>query len=177
MSDLYTFDDDTNFDEIFGDLNLTMLHSGERHRVFVYGTLMTGMRNHRRMESEDITLISSVGTTKGYYKMLSRKTARDYFAPIVVRSEPVERIIIGEVYEVSDQELMKLDMFEGHPDVYCRVKTPVIYSTGEEIVNENLWMYVFVDERFPLSNEDDAMIFTQDDWKGVTNYRWKGEKL
>lgn len=31
----------------------------------------------------------------------------------------------GEVYEVSESKLMRLDEFEGHPDFYLREKVPV----------------------------------------------------
>ena len=39
----------------------------------------------------------------------------------------------GAIYEVSDQDLRRLDKYEGYPDTYDRIKVTVNTETGEPI--------------------------------------------
>ena len=161
-------------DDIFGDLNMTMLHSGEKHRVFVYGTLMKGMRNHHRLTDAGAKLIATEANTYGDMKMLSRMTGGGYAAPIVITGSSFEPkgIIKGEVYEVDNKTLMRLDQFEGHPEVYERQKITVSF---DQSANE-VWIYIYVDVVPDSSTDLAATIAIDDDQKnGISVYQWRGE--
>lgn len=171
MSENYIYDDLDEFDVIFGDLNLTMLHSDEKHRVFVYGTLMTGMRNHARLEVDSARLISDSAHTIGTVIMKSRETHGGYRAPVVMHapaSEPLS-IILGEVYEVSNELLGTLDTFEGHPEVYMREK---VFVQAENMFEE-MWMYFYVTD-LPANASQESITITEDDRFGIFHYRWRG---
>jgi len=143
MNEIDIYEDLDWFDEVFGDLDLTMLHSGEKHRVFVYGTLMTGMRNHFRMDNNGVRRITNISSTEhgfhftsaamttGAFEMRTRITGAGYPAPIVITEGEQENQIRGEVYEVSNQMLITLDRLEGHPEVYRRESVLVGYTLPE----------------------------------------------
>jgi gamma-glutamylcyclotransferase (GGCT)/AIG2-like uncharacterized protein YtfP len=82
------------------------------HRVFVYGTLKRGQRNHQRFlgpgtgarfaaDTEIEGLLSDLGT----------------FPAVVLGGE---REVRGELFEVQDEALEALDRLEGVPDLYQR---------------------------------------------------------
>ena len=181
MSELYTYDDDTDFDDVFGDLNLTMLHSDEKHHVFVYGTLMSGMRNNHRMMSLDAKLIASTATLEGDYAMRPRRTGLNYLAPIVYSNAPGEPQgkIRGEVYEVDSESLMTLDLFEGHPDVYRREQHAVMYATERHFTVKNAWVYIFVDTEYcdTKLHNNDYLSVSRNRGSSFVVYQWRGEKV
>lgn len=49
--------------------------------------------------------------------------------------------IQGEVWEVDDKCLNRMDMMEGHPSLYCR--TPITVSNPEEVQNRKVESYLF----------------------------------
>lgn len=172
----YDFEDRDMFEDVFGDLDLTMLHSNERHTVFVYGTLMSKMRNHYRMERDGVKLLSNPATTDpsaADWRLRSRKTQGNYWAPVAMPGESgyPKGIIQGEVYEVNNEILLDLDRFEGHPDFYRRQKEWVVYMSNGKQVNRKVWMYVY--------QRDDAtetMGIVRVGMSGQANlYRWDGE--
>lgn len=171
MRELDTYEDLEELDDIFGDLNLTMLHSGEKHRVFVYGTLMTGMRNHSRLEGDNARLIDKSAQHLGTVSMHSRETNGGYLAPIVVQelAEQPLAVIDGEVYEVSDQVLNTLDIFEGHPEVYERQKAFVYSVNGLE----EMWMYYYV-AGTPPNRAQEGVTIAEDETHGFNHYKWRG---
>jgi gamma-glutamylcyclotransferase (GGCT)/AIG2-like uncharacterized protein YtfP len=175
MNELHIYEDMDRFEEIFGDLDFTMLHSGKKHLVFVYGTLMVGMRNHFRMETEGVRLITKNAATDGYFKMLSRRTSGGYLAPIVVPWEyaKVRSQIAGEVYEVSNEMLITLDRLEGHPVVYRRETKRIGYTLQDtHWASEDMWMYVYAEEISPNYNQTDGVETVRSD--GQLMYTWVG---
>ena len=185
MNGLHIYEDMDVFEDIFGDLDLTMLHSREKHEVFVYGTLMAGMRNHHRMESDGVKLISNSAFTSPYESlhMSTRITQSGYPAPVVIKEldyyddewmlgDPrYNGQIHGEVYEVSNNILIHLDLLEGHPEVYRRELIPVSYTTRTSIgTTVDTWMYLYTGESM---NSSDHIIRTTH-FDGIS-YKWKGE--
>lgn len=171
MREIDTYEDLDELDEIFGDLNLTMLHTNEKHRVFVYGTLMTGMRNHHRLVDGDARLIEKSAHHLGTISMKSRETDSGHRVPMVVL-EPAHQplaIVIGEVYEVSSQLLSTLDLFEGHPDVYARDK---VFVQAENMFEE-MWMYIYVAD-LPANASQESITITEDDRFGIFHHKWRG---
>jgi gamma-glutamylcyclotransferase (GGCT)/AIG2-like uncharacterized protein YtfP len=171
MREIDTYEDLADLDEIFGDLNLTMLHTNEKHLVFVYGTLMKCQRNYSRLADGGARLIDENAYHLGTVSMKSRETSGGYLVPIVVQEpahEPLA-IIIGEVYEISDQLLNMLDTFEGHPDVYAREKA-FIYTTAGLV---EMWMYYYVAD-IPANVSQEKITITEDGSRGLYHYKWRG---
>jgi gamma-glutamylaminecyclotransferase len=88
-------------------------------RVFVYGSLMKGFTNHRLLMSARF-----VGTakTRAQFTMLDMRA----FPGIV----PGHGEVTGELYDVTPDELARLDQLEGHPNFYRR--TPIVLADGTE---------------------------------------------
>jgi len=74
-----------------------------KHTVFVYGTLMSGFWNHRLLEE---------GKAKSLGKATVDGTMYGMSVPIV--DIKGKGIVHGELYQVGDQTLAKLDRLEGH---------------------------------------------------------------
>ena len=87
-------------------------------KVAVYGSLLSGLGNHRVMQESGGKLLSS--TTIDSFKMYP---VAGYSFPAIVFSGNKEDTIAVEVYEVED--LRRLDTLEGYPYHYDRqfVKT------------------------------------------------------
>jgi len=104
--------------------------------LFVYGTLMQGMRNHSYMEKGKF--IGSTQTKNGYELM--------YNGSIPAAREGGSDAIKGEMYEVEDEVLDQLDIIEGvQVDLYERKdievdgKEAVIYLGGEKMFSSDSW--------------------------------------
>lgn len=92
-------------------------------RMFVYGTLLEGFSNHFLLSN--CKKIGAAKTISKFGLFIS-----DY--PMVT-SKISESNIIGEVYEVGDEQSLKdLDELEGHPDWYYRVPTEVELLATQE---------------------------------------------
>lgn len=160
-------DDMDRFDEVYGDLDLSVMHQDRRHLVFVYGTLMSHARNHKRLQKPGIRRISRNAQTESHrFAMFCRDTMAGYAAPIVVRARknlpnnPLFFPIAGEVYEIDNETLLELDAFEGHPDYYRRQRVAIAEQS------KPVWMYLF--ER-PLEEVTMDGILV-----GARGYRWDG---
>lgn len=103
------------------------------HHVFVYGTLKTGFGNNRLLSNgvfvgKAVTVLPFVMRNTGGFPVVFRD-----------RSPSPSHNIEGEVYEVNDETLRRLDSLEGHPDWYVRDETNVdIQDTG---VQQSCWIY------------------------------------
>jgi gamma-glutamylcyclotransferase (GGCT)/AIG2-like uncharacterized protein YtfP len=78
--------------------------------VFVYGTLLAGESNHRLLDRAEF--VGEAETEVGF-TMLDLGSF-----PGVVRAG--EGRVVGEVYQVDERTLAKLDQLEGHPYFYRR---------------------------------------------------------
>ena len=81
-----------------------------RHRVFVYGTLMKGEHHHEVLKEASFV---GLGETEASFDLVQI----DYYPALL--SQGSTRVI-GEVYEVDDAMLAKLDELEEVPDYYVR---------------------------------------------------------
>merc|ERR1712194_707097 len=100
----------------------------ELYNVFVYGTLMSGLGNNRKLEPQDISGVEvsrllGVGCTCQRFQMFAAGV------PFVDPDVPHTRIQ-GEVWEVSIAILERLDKLEGHPDWYFRMPVDIELKTG-----------------------------------------------
>jgi len=88
-----------------------------RLRIFVYGTLMRGEANDRQLAG----LAYAPARTRAEWTMVSLGG----FPGIIAGGATT---IDGEVYEVNDRVLARLDRLEGHPHFYRRM--PVLLVDG-----------------------------------------------
>lgn len=113
-------------------------------RVFVYGSLLRGMHNHRLLDGARFV---------GAARTPPRFTLRDLGSfPAIVAGGRTQ--IVGEIYEVDAETLERLDRLEGHPHHYRR--EPIELERGE--VAE---IYVYV---APLGARAHAV--PSGDWRG-----------
>ena len=96
--------------------------------VFVYGTLKRGKRVHLLLSQAKFV---GEGTASRYEMYI----VRDY--PGIVKGKGKVR---GEVYEVNENTLKKLDEYEGVPFYYERVMDTVELDSGEK-VKAYLYLY------------------------------------
>jgi len=102
-----------------------------KHLIFVYGTLKRGYGNNRLLEQSRFV---DAATTENRY-------------PLVVSGIPylhdvpnVGHHVTGEIWEVTDDQLRRVDQLEGHGrGFYERRKINVISETTREKVET--WVY------------------------------------
>jgi gamma-glutamylcyclotransferase (GGCT)/AIG2-like uncharacterized protein YtfP len=92
------------------------------HHVFVYGTLLRGEPNHRKMSGA--RFVREARTEPAF-------TLVD-LGPFPALREGGATVVVGELYEVSDAKLAELDLFEGVPRLYERV---LVRLEDGEVVN------------------------------------------
>jgi gamma-glutamylcyclotransferase (GGCT)/AIG2-like uncharacterized protein YtfP len=133
-----------------------------QHKVFVYGSLKQGFGNsHLLIGSNKI----GMGITNDdIYAMRSLGSF-----PAVFRNAGNEAIC-GEIWEVNDIVLTKLDALEGHPRLYNRLKTKIIDSNDNEHI---AWMYAMDDEKMMLyASKFDASRIEIVEFDGVKVANW-----
>ena len=107
-----SFEEDENFKGEWGeDYSKEILEVNKyfnTRKVFVYGTLMKGERNHHFLEDSKLLGASSV---EGYdmYNV-------GWF-PAIIRGDSR---ILGELYEVSQEDMPSIDALEGEGSLYRR---------------------------------------------------------
>jgi len=79
------------------------------HKVFVYGSLLSEMGNHSLLGNSE-----KLGDSKSPtgFKMVDL----GYF-PGVIKSEDGVGVVVGEVYEVDDDTMRRLDRLEGYNSI------------------------------------------------------------
>ncbi|WP_101759902.1 gamma-glutamylcyclotransferase [Oceanicoccus sp. KOV_DT_Chl] len=90
------------------------------HKVFVYGSLKQGGHNHYFLSQS-----SFIGRcrTEPAYELFTLGSF-----PCVVSGGTTS--VQGEVYEVDNSTLEKLDELEGHPDWYQREQITTVYGAA-----------------------------------------------
>lgn len=90
--------------------------------LFVYGTLKQGKANHGILRSDPATKFIGPGSTYDRFAMYS---AGGF--PVVVEGEYSKQTfrVEGEVYDVTEKMLARLDILEQVPDMYTRKIIPI----------------------------------------------------
>ena len=123
-----------------------------RHRVFVYGTLLRGLRNHHWLEGSALVARTALA---------ERFTMLDCGSyPALV--EGAEQRIAGEVYVVSDHVLAQLDELEEYPSYYDRKIVDLEDGT-------RAWVYVLTSAG--VAEHADAPVVPGADWESVERSR------
>lgn len=98
-------------------------------KLFVYGTLKKGFGNHHYLA--DARFLCTARTVEKYAMYVNG-------IPFVVRTPKVSQII-GELYEIDDETMDRIDRLEGHPKFYCREKTTIETEDGQKT---EAWIYI-----------------------------------
>lgn len=103
--------------------------------VFVYGTLKDGYCNHRLLK--DCSYVPAIAMKVDLY------AGHDY--PFAKKGDG---IVFGELYEVDDNIIKKIDMLEGHPNYYRRELIDVF---DDKYNLKQAWIYLYPDaDKYPL---------------------------
>ncbi len=108
---------------------------GNRHLLFVYGTLMRGNRNARVLSDADFI---GAAVTRECFAMFSAAGAY----PAVFAAQRDARIG-GELYRVSASDLRACDRIEGHPRLFRRRRVDVLHQKRLY----RAWLYLIVSPR------------------------------
>ena len=119
------------------------VQSESEHRVFVYGTLLTGECNARCARGARRTPAWATGTIHD----------TGYGFPAFVRSG--ETRIQGELLTVDDEGFKSMDRLEGYPRLYRREEIDVYTSQGRA----RAWVYIM--NRLP----EGAKVIAGGDWR------------
>lgn len=125
------------------------------NHVFVYGTLKQGFGNHRVIQAEATQFVGNAVTVRPY-------NMKDGGFPAVLDTN-AGHPIKGELYEVDDATLKRLDFLEGHPDLFERREISVdIENSG---VHQTAWLYFgnvnYFNNRQDVQPENGVL-----DWQG-----------
>lgn len=88
-------------------------------KVFVYGTLKQGQPNHNLLTdaSNGVATFISTGTTTQKFPLLIHTR---YNVPFLLKKPGTGHFIHGEIYEIDEHMLTRLDALERYPDMYHR---------------------------------------------------------
>jgi gamma-glutamylcyclotransferase (GGCT)/AIG2-like uncharacterized protein YtfP len=103
------------------------------HKLFVYGTLKQGFGNHDFLENAKF--LGAYDTSNANYRMVS---LGNFPGVIELDGQDEHCYILGELYEVDDATLAKIDMLEGNGHFYTR-KVIDLSDTDDTI---EAWMYL-----------------------------------
>jgi len=104
-----------------------------KHLVFVYGSLLAGLGNHRLLRDSGARLVCEASTGAARFTMLDLGA----FPGVV---EGGDQRIAGEIYEVSDACFARLDQLEGYPHFYTRKRV-------RTSVGVRAWIYLLANPR------------------------------
>ena len=91
--------------------------------LFIYGTLKRGMKNHSRLAGQ---IFLHVAQTKPLYCLLDLGPY-----PGLIADENQGRAVVGELWQVDESTLQKLDSFEGVPTLFQRRAVQIDSFSGE----------------------------------------------
>ena len=102
-----------------------------KENVFVYGSLLRGLQNHRRyLEGQELV---------GHGCIPGRIYSLGYFPGLKPALLP-DQTVKGELYSVDPECRERLDRLEGHPNFYRRERVTVDLENG---ARSQAWVYVY----------------------------------
>lgn len=126
------------------------------HKVFVYGTLMYGQPNHTLLNT---AMYLGRATTKERYNFFSLGAFPAVLIDPVKNNWKVE----GEIYQVDDSALARLDMLESNGTLYLRRMRPFNIIVDKHNANIHAWIYELCEKSFVTSktpgNDKDFILY------------------
>lgn len=108
-----------------------------KHRLFVYGTLMSGMPNNRWLDGCEMLGIARL---KDYVLI-----DLGHYPGVIYQEDRGEDCddddVVGELWEVDDETLTQLDRIECVPNLYTRETTDSVYD--ENGYYRGVYLYVY----------------------------------
>jgi gamma-glutamylaminecyclotransferase len=133
--------------------------------VFVYGTILSGMRNNHRVKG--CKLIGKAETTKQFYMTSLNSCCYPMVSYNQIHSTQNPTTIKGEVYEINHETLQDLDYLEGHPNFYTRQSIEVKIEDGDTM---NAFCYIILQpdimKEVSLDYEERSEAINDGDWRG-----------
>jgi len=118
------------------------------HRLFVYGSLMEGLKYAHLMASASFEGTSS---TRELYTLLD-------LGPYPGAQLGGDGPLRGEVYRVDDATLRRLDELEGHPDFFRRHERTLCDGSVA-------WLYEIVRSQWDVAYLDAVPVVADGDWR------------
>lgn len=98
--------------------------------LFVYGTLRRGQRNHHFLENA--RFITKAKSTAVFSVSLKKTDKYPEGYPIALPSDAANaQKLEGEIYEIDEETLMRIDILEEYPHEYDRIELPFECDNGE----------------------------------------------
>ena len=131
--------------------------------LFVYGSLRKGFPNHYLVE--DSPYIGEFTTVDTYLMVGTKSKSFPYILHKTYAIANQTTHILGEVYDISEDTLGKIDRLEGHPDTYLRLR--VCITNGKEFLFSSIYILENIDiiEEIYKNIGDRFRIVVHGDWK------------
>lgn len=136
------------------------------HNVFVYGTLRPGYGNNHRLLRNAVHIGPACTSPADDFTMYLSHLGGGI--PFVVRENYDSLnlpVISGDLYQVNNEELARLDSLEGHPNWYCREEINIRVKTGGKSITATAWIYLM-----PKSILDSNIVNTTGDFKDIRTF-------
>lgn len=114
------------------------------HRLFVYGTLLRGEPNHELLRGS--SFLGETATASGF-RLLD---CGSY--PGMVRAAGAGSVC-GELWEIDEDTLRRVDELEGHPDLFWRTRVRLVRGDAA-------WAYLLTG-----AGARDGRALGSDDWR------------
>ncbi|CAB3223116.1 unnamed protein product [Arctia plantaginis] len=116
------------------------------HKVFVYGTLKQNEPNHHWLTNKENgeSSFHAYGATVTKYPLI---IATRYNIPFLLKDPGNGHFVKGEVYNVDEDMLGRLDLLEDHPNYYEREQDDILivkensFSGQATEQHERCWVY------------------------------------
>ena len=139
--------------------------------MFVYGSLLSGLHNHFRLEGQS-KLLGAARTVRSDYTMVTSEGSGFPFTlpPGEGRADCTPTAVLGELYQAVEPGegsalVRQLDALESHPDWYRREKVQVeLVAEGQgqgQLVEA--WMYLF--RKLSDLSGDEPEVKPPGDWR------------
>jgi len=118
-------------------------------KIFVYGTLKTNLHNNYILKNEanGSSQFDGKGVTSKQYPLV---VATKYGIPFMLDAEGKGHHVLGEIYDVDDKMLGKLDELEANGVLYVRTPIDVVASSDTTVQCETYLLKSFVNSLLDL---------------------------
>ncbi len=129
--------------------------SSVSHRVFVYGSLLGGLRYHHHLGGAPRVVETATRRAFGLLDLGAYPAAIDGgTVPLPAVPTPLQ----GEVYDIDDGRLAHLDAFEGCPHLFVRRRAPLVEGP-------DAWLYVLHPSHARAALADGAALVEAGSWR------------